>query len=264
MLRSEAEREFAKTRLASLEIVWSATVGFVHADCQYYYHSKNFLPGGFRGVEQDGNQARFTFFPGDDISRVSEKREPMKLPEHPWLETALSQALRNADVHFPDGPDSQSPTIAVSSLGWFKNTTPLPAVKLDMTKHEHSFDSKSFLNAFYGDYAYAGKLIQPSAPYQVVASWIEAADRDFKRHSVAQGDEKDAWKKSWVKEYGKSEDWAFEGALVARLVRAGCKAVSERGMNEKAMSDVRGLVSLLRNQRNEFAVSCIIEGETET
>jgi hypothetical protein len=72
----------------------------------------------------------------------------MKLPEHLWLETALSQALRNADVL-----DSQSPTIAVSSPGWFKNTTPLPAVKLDMTKHEHSFDSKSFLNAFYGDYA---------------------------------------------------------------------------------------------------------------
>jgi hypothetical protein len=109
----------------------------------------------------------------------------------------------------------------------------------------------------------AGKLIQPSAPYQVVASWIEAADRDFKRHSVAQGDEKDAWKKSWVKEYGKSEDWAFEGALVTRLVRAGCKAVSERGMNEKAMSDVRGLVSLLRKQRNEFTVSCVIERDTD-
>jgi hypothetical protein len=281
MLRSEAEPEFAQTRLPHLQIQWIACVLFDHADSRYDYMSCVSEAGveemKFMGLEDGGRRVRLRVPVGGDIVklfgkdktdfvRLSGNDKTCKPPDTFWLQDEVAQALERADVNFSSALKRSGPTVIMSTLGPFANNNPLPAAKLDLEAKECSFEWKPFLDAFYGDFVSVGKLARPHAPVQAVLMGIEAAEQDFKRQQLDQASPKGEWIESWINKYGELEDSALASVMAARILRAWSKAVPENGISTSSETEAEHMAQSLKIVRNRSIVrdlwtgGCMVSG----
>ncbi|RYZ75169.1 MAG: hypothetical protein EOP06_32795 [Proteobacteria bacterium] len=90
-----------------------------------------------------------------------------------------NRALRNADVDFNSTMREEEFTASSATLGFYANNNPFPGMHVDLAANECSFQWKSFLDGFYGDYAYVGKLLRPCALFEAVTEMPAVVEKDF-------------------------------------------------------------------------------------
>ncbi|EAT86750.2 hypothetical protein HBI56_130870 [Parastagonospora nodorum] len=165
LVRSEAEREFARTHLPKLCV-----------EEQIYQ---------IVSLSKDGQQARLqlnvhvTIETDDVASRFQEASDANSLQAA--VNKALTRALEDTDIDF--GRDTKVP----ATVGSYTNNNPLFISKIDVRRNECFIDFKSFLCAFYGDYARVGRRLDPQNPYQAVLALLATFKDDIieivNRHS---------------------------------------------------------------------------------
>ena len=250
MLRSEAEYEFTKTRLSSLKLLWRSSMIIDDEGTKYKYTSYGNFDDElteFRGLEDGGTRARFKVIPKYNIQTLG-GLDTDKEPDHLKLQSAVLQALRDADLNFQVNRNYVAPTDNTAVLGFFSNNNPLPALEIDLRANECSFEWKSFLDVFYGDYAYVGKITQPHTAFKAVVGRTEAAEREFLRGCSL-------FKQHWVPSYGRLENSLFERAYMARLKRVGRRAGIEPVISARALPEVKRRIEVLRMHRNSELLS---------
>lgn len=191
LVRSEAEREFARTRLPELRI--NLTCSAKIPGLRYTSKSIPLFPSstvqrkrdenGSMRVDQgvclgeDGQQARLKLdvhfpFEADDVaSRYMEPSDGDLLQA--TADNALKRALEDTDI------DIERKTYVSTTLGSYTNNNPLFISKMDVRSNECFIDFKSFLCAFYGDYARVGRLLDPQNSYQAVLALLATFKDDI-------------------------------------------------------------------------------------
>jgi hypothetical protein len=241
--RSEAEREFATTRLSRLKLDWTCKGTFIHQDHDYkleYDCRTKHIRTEFLGLDDDEIRARFRVPMHCKVQGVAGDYVADQAKFNRIVDDLVSKALMSVDVAINN---EENNTKLTAVLDFFSNNNPLPAMQYDIEAEECLFDWKAFLNVFYADYMFVERLKHPRTPYVSIADRNEVSEQDFERQ----------WNSRvvWPKTYGRLEDPLFEHADLVRLKRAHTKAELRFSLDSKRFEEIKEDVVRVRWKRNK-------------
>lgn len=257
-MRAEAEREFVRTRLAQLPIDF-ACQGQT-ADTVYWCHNQTTItqksPQQFVELNDDGQRARLKLDLSNSVTDLnsfdsSEGTQDQKQFERD-ASAAVSQVLQDVDINFGINYFNRDPTtdVQVTSrafLGGYVNNNPFMDLNINISEEECTIDWKRFLDVFYGDYAYAGRVLQRQTPYQAVLDIVETA-KLAQINSVASEPKssKFAAEESRTLLAQAKHDRLFEQAYIARVQRAFAERGLTLSLNTSRLEDLKKKADGLR------------------
>lgn len=243
-LRSEAEREFAHTRLHQLDLTWTCVGVVTNKHNQYSFISEtNSRSEPSRLVRLVDTRAHFSIN-SIHVIKATFGDQPLQDKELEKLVTQRAEhALRNIDTNFRDCEGIRKPTYATAILGDFVNNNSITGFEMDNASQEFSFEWKPFLTTFFTDYLQVAKMKTPLHPYAAVLKRADVAEQDFKSTSMYR-------RRMWVAEYGSLEDRLFEAAYLKRSRRAHERMGVRFVMAWKEMEELRSGVKRVREVRN--------------
>ncbi|KAH7093707.1 hypothetical protein FB567DRAFT_178632 [Paraphoma chrysanthemicola] len=256
-LRQEAEREFATNRLPNLQITYSCQLMSTTASNLTYNCSTN---GTTRliGLSPDGTRARFRVATVNNVCKKSELYlEPTaeEIAQTSRLASAtISQALQNADIRFALNNFSEVQSSAV--LGFYANDNGVPGCQVDLENLECSFEWKPFFDAFYGDYAYVGKVLRPWDPFNALIEMPGTAEIDLLKNLPWHGTR---FQDQWISTHGALLDAPFVRAYTERLKRVMGNIGGEFVLSVSRLEAVKERVEKVRRLRNKSMLDCALK-----
>jgi len=255
-LRKEAEREFGSARLPKLQLIWDLRSNGWHEDVEYFFTSRIKLQQGAAQPPQlnhDGSRVhlqlelKMVYFAPNSGGLVS--------PTPTGISTARGLAKEATWRSFQDAnggpvPGSQSAVsnTPISMIGNYTNDTPLPALAVNADASECSFDWKSFLDAFYGQYVHVGKQLRPQNPVLAILDKFEQASADITNHYLG-FDPVSTLQTRYLCSFNHLEDGLFQRAYIARLKRAHERGGLKFTLSIQDMNHVQSRVGYLRRVR---------------
>jgi hypothetical protein len=173
MVRAEAEREFARTRLPQLKLGWNCRRTTQDGVCVNFKAGLGDGNTQLIGFSAEGNRAHFRVriksyvdIGGNHKCYPGHEDRDMSL-----VNDALQAALTDTDPKLLFRPNS--------ILGCFVGVDPLPVLEVDMDAQTCSFGRKAFLDMLFRGTALMGKLTCPQAPFQAVAGSFDRLRKEI-------------------------------------------------------------------------------------
>jgi hypothetical protein len=243
-LRSEAEREFAHTRLPNLDLTWSCVGDLTYKDREYSFISdsrQRAAPSRFIHIVD--KRAHFSIN-SVHVEKAKDDEESSRDMELGYLMTRRAElALQNIDTNFKSCEGIGRPTFATAILGDFVNNNSIPGFEMDYTSQEFSFEWKPFFTTFFTDYLHVAKTQDPANPYATVLRRTERAERNLDNTLLCE-------RKLWPHDYGSLEDKLFEKAYLKRSRKAHETMGLRFVLGVKDLDALRVEVQRVRNARN--------------
>jgi hypothetical protein len=256
MLRAEAEREFARTRLCKLRFKWDYSHDFSHRD-QLLWCEDTATGGTLVGISDDFTTATYNF----DISSFWYTHDFEFVEEDPsWSPSSTKQTISNI-LHASDKDLQHRLRRSAESLvrhvtyecelNAIVNDVEIPGLAVSLDAGTMSFPWKAFLDKFFADTAYVlRRYPNHTHDYQDFDTSLEGMCANF----GADNDRSD----SWVEDFGAESDEHFVHAYMERIERARRRsainideASAMDGVDEYGLWEgVREFVTQRRQDRN--------------
>ncbi|KAH7082602.1 hypothetical protein BKA63DRAFT_501311 [Paraphoma chrysanthemicola] len=257
-IRPEAEREFATNRLPNLQITYSCQLKSI-APWHLTYECSTNGPTRLIGLSPDGTRARFRVA---TVNNVRKKSDLYLAPTAQDLaqtsklaSAAISQALQNADIDFASSTISDDHVQSSAVLGFYASDNAFPGCQVDLENLECSFEWRSFLDSFYGDYAHVGKVLCPWDPFNTVLDMPETAEEELLKNLPWHGT---LYQDQWVSTHGALLDAQFVRAYTERLKRVVEKLGGDFVLSVGRLEAVKERVEKVRQLRNKSMLDCAV------